>query len=176
MTIRRKYRFVRKAARAQWYLGPWGYGFSAVSLVAVVFLAGMQSSFIAWSICAGVVVVLFWRWWQMHRCELEFWKIRSRQVVWLDGGRLHVSVDGAFVSELEAESLSLSDVRNVDALEERGKIVRLLVDKDDGTRAVYAGFDDMEAFASEFRLNTPQAKFRRVRLGFLMRLKEIRGT
>lgn len=105
----------------------------------------------------------------MHHYELEFWKNRRELVVWLDGGRVYVTTDGASESVTE----SLCDVRSVDAVEERGKIVRLLVDKSDGTRVMYAGFNDMEAFTSEFRRNTPQAKFRRVRLGFPMTLKEV---
>ncbi len=107
----------------------------------------------------------------MHRHEAAFWESRRRALIWLEDGRLYVSPEGALKPESDAESLS--DVRNVDALEERGKVVRLLVDKEDGTRVMYAGFDDMEAFASEFGLNAPQARFRRVRMGFPMKLKEV---
>jgi hypothetical protein len=69
--------------------------------------------------------------------------------------------------------VSLSDISAVDALEEKGMVIRLLVDKKDGARAIYAGFNDMEAFAREFRLNVPHAKFRRVRAGFTLKLKEV---
>lgn len=147
------------------------YGSFVASAVAIVFLLGVQSSFVAWAICVGLIAMLLWRWRQMRLYEAAFWESRRKILIWLDGGRLYASTNGALMAESDTESLS--DVRNVDALEERGKIVRLLVDKVDGTRDIYAGFDDMEAFAAEFRLNTPQAKFRRVRMGFPMKLKEV---
>lgn len=147
------------------------YGSFVAGAIAIVFLLGVQSSFIAWAICVGVIALLVWRWRQMRRYEAAFWESRRKALIWLEGGRLYVSLEGALVPESDAESLS--DVRNVDALEERGEVIRLLVDKEDGTRVIYAGFDDMEAFASEFRLNAPQAKFRRVRMGFPMKLKEV---
>lgn len=134
-----------------------------------MFLIGAQSSFVAWSICSAVLVLLGWRWWQQHRYESAFWGQKRKLLVWFEDGRLWASADGAPLRESE----SLSDVSAVDALEEKGSVVRLLVDKADGTRTIYAGFDDMEAFAREFRLNVPGAKFRRVRLGFPMKLKEV---
>lgn len=168
-TTGRKFRFIRKTARTQWYLGPWMYGSFIVSTVMLVFLLGVQRSFVAWLVCAGWIALLGWRWRQMHRRESEFWGDRKGLLVWLEDGYLHVSSDGKHLPD----PLSLSDVRAIDALEEKGKIVRLLVDKADGVRTTYAGFDDMEAFAVEFKLNAPQAKFRRVRFGFPMKLKEV---
>ena len=165
----RKFRFIRKAARAQWYIGPWLYGSLALSVPALVFLLGIQRSLVAWSVCAAIIVLLTWRWWQQRRFESVFWEEKRKLLVWFEDGRLFASTDGVPLSDSE----SLSEICGIDALDERGSVVRLLVDKKDGTRTIYAGFDDMEAFAREFRSNASQAKFRRVRLGFPMKAKEI---
>lgn len=164
----RRFRFIRHAARAQWYLSPWLTGTIALSVVGLVFMMGAQGSVVAWIVCAGLVALLAYRAWQMHKYEAAFWEQKRALVVWIDGGSLH-----AESNEVRLESESLSDVKVVDALEEWGRIVRLLVDKSDGSRTIYAGLDDMEAFATAFRLNVPRAKYRRVRLGFPMKLKEV---
>lgn len=131
-------------------------------------MTGAQGSVVAWIVCAGLVAVLAYRAWQMHTYEAAFWEQKRALVVWADAGSLHAEANGV---RLEPESLS--DVTCIDALEVRGQLVRLLVDKVDGSRAIYAGFDDMDAFATAFRLNAPRARYRRVRLGFPMKLKEV---
>jgi hypothetical protein len=135
----------------------------------LVFLMGAHHSVVAWLACVIVTGLLVWRFWQQHRYESDFWKEKQNVLVWLEDGRLFASKEGMPLPD----SVSLSDISAVDALEEKGMVIRLLVDKKDGTRAIYAGFNDMEAFAREFRLNVPQAKFRRVRVGFTMKLKEV---
>ena len=165
----RKFRFIREAARAQWYVGPWLYASLALSLPILVFLLDIQHSFVAWSAAAVVIALLVWRWRQQYRYESAFWEQKSKYLVWFEDGRLCASANDVPLPESE----SLSNISAIDALEEKGSVVRLLVDKKDGTKAIYAGFDDMEAFAREFRLNASQAKFRRVRLGFPMKLKEV---
>lgn len=164
----KRFRFDRRAARAQWYLSPWLTGAIALSVVGLVFMMGAQGSMVAWIVCAGLVALLAYRAWQMHKYEADFWEQKRALVVWIDGGSLHAESNGA-----RLESESLSEVKAVDALEARGRIVRLLVDKLDGGRTIYAGLDDMEAFAAAFRLNTPRARYRRVRLAFPMKLKEV---
>ena len=113
--------------------------------------------------------MLIYRWRQMNRFESDFWKQKSKVEVWFEDGRLFASSDGKVLPDPE----SLMDVAAIDAQEERGRIVRLHVDKKDGTKDIYSGLDDMDAFAAEFKMNVPQAKFRRVRLGFPMKLKEV---
>jgi hypothetical protein len=168
-STRRKFRFVRKAARAQWYIEPWLYGSLALSLPALIFLLDVQRSVVAWSAGGVVTALLAWRWEQQYRYEAAFWEQKSKYLVWFEDGRLCVSANDVPLPESEP----LSDISAIDALEEKGSVIRLLVDKKNGTKTIYAGFDDMEAFAREFRLNASQAKFRRVRLGFPMKLKEI---
>ena len=165
----RKFHFVRKAARAQWYIEPWLFGLLALSIPGLVFLMGVHRSAVAWLACAIVIGLLVWRFWQQHRYESAFWEEKRNILVWLEDGRLFASKEGGPLPD----PASLSDISAVDALEEKGMVVRLLVDKKDGTRVIYAGFNDMEAFAREFRLNAPHAKFRRVRVGFTMKLKEV---
>jgi hypothetical protein len=164
----RRFRFERRAARAQWYLSPWLTGTIALGLVGLVFMMGVERSIVAWLVCAGLVALLAYRAWQMVRYVARFWEQKRALVVWIDGGSLHAESNGA-----RLESQSLSDVRTVDALEVGGRLVRLLVDTADGERTIYAGLDDMEAFATAFRLNTPGARYRRVRMGFPMTLREV---
>ena len=168
-STRRKFRFVRKAARAQWYIGPWLYGSFDLSVAAWVFLLGTQRRLVAWSVCAAIIMLLPWRRWQQRRFESVFWEEKRKLLVWFEDGRLFAATDGVPLSDSE----SLSEICGIDALEESASVVRLLVDKKDGTKTIYAGFDDMDAFAREFRSNASQAKFRRVRLGFPMKVKDI---
>jgi hypothetical protein len=131
-------------------------------------MMGAQGSVVAWIVCAGSVALLAYRAWQMHKYEGAFWEQKRTLLVWVDGGSLH-----AESNNVRLESESLAEVKGVDALEVGGKLVRLLVDKVDGSRTILEGFDDMEAFATAFRLNAPRARYRRVRLAFPMKLKEI---
>lgn len=165
----RRFRFVRKAARAQWYVGPWIYFGLALSIPGILMLLGLQGSVVAWAVGLALMALLAWRMWQQRVHEAAFWAEKRKLAVWFEHGRLYVGSHDAPLPQSE----SLQDVTAVDVLVERGQAVRLLVDAKDGSRTIYAGFDDMEAFASEFRLAAPKARFRRVRLGFPSRLKEI---
>jgi len=99
--------------------------------------------------------------------ELAFWAERKELTVWFEDGKLVVR------STHETRATDLSEYVSLDAVEEKGRIVRVLADRPDGQRDVYAGFDNMEAFAAEFRLHARGARFRRVKLGFPMTLKEV---
>jgi len=105
----------------------------------------------------------------MSRFESDFWRQKSKVEVWFEDGRLLASSDRKVLPDPE----SLLSVAAIDAQEEKGRVVRLHVDRMDGAKSIYFGFDDMDAFSAEFKMNAPQAKFRRVRLGFPMKLKEI---
>ena len=105
----------------------------------------------------------------MSRMESDFWKQKSKLEVWFEDGQLFASSDGKVLTAPE----SLVNVVTIDAQEEKGRIMRLHVDKNDGTKDIYSGFDDMDAFSAEFKINAPGAKFRSVRMGFPMKLKEI---
>lgn len=165
----RRFRFERKASRAQWYVGPWIHGSLAASVPLLVLLLGAQRSVVAWIACGAVLALAAWRWRQQRIHEAAFWEQKRRLAIWFEDGRLRASSDGVPLSGSEP----LDDVTAVDVLIEKGRPTRLLVDRADGRRTIYAGFDDMEAFAREFRLAAPRAKFRRVRLCFPMQLKEI---
>lgn len=164
----RRFRFVREAARAQWYVAPWLYGSFAVSLPLLVFLLGAQGSGVAWAACAALLGLIAWRGWRQRAYEAAFWERKRALAVWFEAGRLHAAADGV----PQPQSESLDDVAAVDVVFVKGRPVRLLVDRSERSRTVYAGFDDMEAFAREFRLAAPQAKFRRVRWAFPMKLEE----
>lgn len=165
----RRFRFVRETARAQWYIDGWIYASFVLSMPLLVFLLGAQRSAVAWAACAAVLALIAWRWWQQRAWEAAFWERKRGWVVWFEDGCMHAASDGAPLPRTE----SLEDVAAVDVVFERGKPVRLLADKADGSRTVYTGFDDMDAFAAEFRSAAPHAKFRHVRLAFPMKLKEI---
>lgn len=162
----RRFRFVRRAARAQWYIGPVLWSALAVAAVLMVFLLGAQRSLVAWLACAALLALLGWRWWQERRAEAAFWSDRRRLEIWFADGQLM-----AWASEGDAPApVALAPVRAIDALVAKGRVLRLLVDRDDGTRRLYAGLDDMDAFAEAFRAQAPQARFRRVRRAFPARL------
>jgi hypothetical protein len=131
------------------------YGLLALSLLGMIFMIGAQRSLVAWLACAVVIGLLVWRWWQQRRFESVFWEQKRKLSVWFEEGQLRASAEDVDLQESE----SLSDINAIDALEENGSVVRLLVDKEDGTRTIYAGFDDMDAFAREFRLNAPRPSF-----------------
>lgn len=162
----RRFRFVRKAARAQWYLGIRYYAPMLLLAIGYGLLAQTRMAWILSALCTSLFI---WQFWKERQREARFWNSRRDLVVWLDDGRLWASRPGLEHPEFE----ELDEVHAVDAVVERGEVVRLLVDDRDGKRTIYAGFDDMEAFAAAFRSNTPKARFRRVRFGFPMTLKEI---
>ncbi|MBN8728877.1 MAG: hypothetical protein J0H15_14430 [Xanthomonadales bacterium] len=162
----RRFRFVRKAARAQWYLG----SVMHLSMVLLALIYGfLASAPVAWIMSTLVIAFWAWHWWKQQRQEAAFWESRRNLVIWLEEGRLWVHEPGLAAPNSEA----LDWVDSIDAVVERGRVVRLLVDDRSGNRRVYAGFHDMDAFATAFRRQAPRARFRRVRLGFPMRLKEI---
>jgi len=164
----RRFRFDRKAVRAPWYVEPWLYGSFAVSLPVLVVMLGAQRSGVAWAACAALLGLIAWRWWRQRAYEAAFWARKRALQVWFEDGRLQAAADGV----PQPPSEPLHEVAAVDVVFERGRPARLLVARPDGSRAVYAGFDDMEAFAREFRLAAPGATFRRVQRAFPMKLKE----
>lgn len=163
----RIYRLVRKAARAQWYVPFWLYLAWAPAAIAVVFWLGLEKKPLAW-VCAiaaaGYFLYLARR---VRNAEVTFWNARKDLAVWFEGGRLIVRSASA------TDSIDLSAYLSVDAVIERGRVVRLLADRSNDERDIYAGYDDMESFATEFCANARNARFRRVRLAFPMKLKEI---
>ncbi|MCB1561634.1 MAG: hypothetical protein KDI75_11175 [Xanthomonadales bacterium] len=165
----RKYRKVRKAARARWYVGPWWNGLFIILMPVVVYMMGFSRYPVAWVACALIVGALAYSSWREKRLEALFWERQKDLVAWFDEGRLFASNNAS----PEPFVIDLDEFSAVDALEERGVVVRLLADHSNGTRSIIDGFDDMEAFAREFRLNAPRVRFRRVRLGFPNKLKEV---
>ncbi|MHC9085588.1 hypothetical protein ACYX7E_11235 [Luteimonas sp. RIT-PG2_3] len=164
----RVYRFDRKAVRARWYFGPWIALFQAGSAVALVWLMGVQHSPLAWTVCAAWLAWLAWSWWRERGVERELWAFRQPIRVWFADGRLHVD-DG----HGQSVEQSFDQVAAVEAIEAKGRVVRLLVDRKDGARDVYAGYDDMDAFASEFRSQVRNVPFKRMRGSFSGGLKEV---
>jgi len=130
-------------------------------------LLGAQSSVVAWLICAVVCAYAGYQAWRELLVESAFWAGKKDLALSFEDGVLVVR------SAHETLASDLSEYVSVDAVEEDGRVVRVLADRPDGKRDIYAGFDDMEAFAAEFRLNAPRARFRRVKLGFPMTLKEV---
>lgn len=124
------------------------------------FTSALFATYMAW---------IGWKWWKQRQAEAVFWDQRKRLLVWFEDGHLHASSNG--VSLLPPKNLS--DVTGIDAVVGRGGIHRLLVDARSGERFLFVGLNDMEAFAGEFRLNAPQARFRRVQVGLTLKLKEI---
>ncbi len=165
MSVRR-FRFCREAARASWYIGPALHASMVLLGFACGFLTGTP---LGWGICTLLIAFWVWHWCRQKQREAAFWKARSELLVWLEDGRLWVS--GSEPSQPESEKPDW--VQSIDALVENDRIVRLLVDGREGRRRIYAGYHDMDAFAAEFRRNVPWARFRRVRWGFSMRLKEV---
>lgn len=166
----RKFRYIRKAARSQWYINGWVFVVFIVAPalgLAIYFMVWQQwpaatlfTAYMAWS---------GWKWWKQRQAEAVFWDRRKRLLVWFVDGHLYASSDGVALSPPR----NLSDVTAIDAVVVRKSIVRLLVDTQSGDRLLFVGLDDMEAFAGEFRLNAPHACFRRVRIGLTLKLKEI---
>jgi hypothetical protein len=136
----RVHRYERKAWRRQWYLGP------GARLACLAPLAGL----VAWDrgdnrLLTGclllVCVIATWRAWREWRRErhdrARIWRLTLR----FDDGTLYLH-DGAGIRELS----DLHAVVAVDAIGSRRRIERILVDARDGSRTLFAGLRDMDAF------------------------------
>ena len=166
----RVFRFIRHRARAQWYLGP---RFHLPALLSGPFMLWMLDAWHivwGWGLCAVWMLWCARGWWREAQTERMFWEARRGVEAWFVDGRLHASRFGV---EMESPD-DLSDVRSIDAIVDRkGRVERLLVDRGDASRHLYLGHDDMDAFAQEFRMHAPQARFRRIRMSWPATLKEV---
>ncbi|MCX7557239.1 hypothetical protein OS187_10490 [Xanthomonadaceae bacterium JHOS43] len=166
----RVFRFIRHRVRAQWYLGPRFHLPLLLSGPLMLWLWNAWRSPWGWALCLVFILWCARGWWREAQSEQQFWESRRGLRVWLVDGRLHVS-DGELETEVPDD---LGDVRAIDAIVDRkGRVERLLVERGEGRKGLYLGFDDMDAFAREFRMHAPQARFRRVRVTWATTLREV---
>lgn len=121
-----------------------------------------------WSLAGVYLTYTLWQCAGLRRFERARWDNKRRYEVWFEPGVMHVAVP-----LVPAELVPLDSIVSIEAVMERSRVARLLVDDCSGERSIYSGFEDMEAFARDFRVAAPHARFRTMRMGFPMRLKEI---
>ena len=153
----RRYRYDRRAWRAQWYLGPWKrLGWAAPLIAGLAWWGG--GSLVAAALAVALAGIAAWRGWREWRQERAGWQHIGRLSLRFEPGRL-VLAEG----DDDTGSLALDRVVSIDVVMARGRVQRLLVDDEDGTRQVFAALDDMQGFLREFRSQTPTARLRRMK-------------
>ena len=145
----------------------WWYAALVLAFPAVLVWLGYATSLGAWAVALLGMGYMARQALRMRRAEQQFWNARKDLVAMFADGRLLTTCHG------EPQAFDLAVYAAVDAVMERGRVVRLLADQAAGNRDIYAGYDDMQSFAAEFKRHARTARFRYVRLGFPMTLKEI---
>lgn len=168
MSSHRRHRFSREELRR----GELGFGVrlgAAVAGVGVLWWAfDTPRGPVFWSLAGVYLMYTLWQAARLHRFERARWDNKRRYEVWFGPGVMHVAVP-----LVPAESVPLDSIVSIEAVMERSRVARLLADDRSGERSIYSGFEDMAAFARDFRDSAPQARFRTMRMGLSMRLKEV---
>lgn len=128
----------------------------------------MRNGLVFWAVASVYLGYAIWQALREQRFERERWEVKRRYELWFEPGVMHVAVP-----LVQGETLPLDSIVNIEAVVERSRIARLLVEDRSGERSIYSGFEDMNAFARDLRNAAPQARFRNMRMGFPMRLKEM---
>lgn len=163
----RRHRFSRRHLRADLF----GLRLRILWVVAgggvVLWLTGLWVSPWAWAVFAALFALALYYGLRDERLEVARWEDRRQLEVRVRDGALHVSRIGGG-EQVE----SLGDVVSIEAILDGERVTRVLVDRPDGSRSVYAAFEDMDAFAADLRLAVPQARYRRMRPSFWISMKE----
>ncbi|NYZ62865.1 hypothetical protein [Luteimonas deserti] len=169
MSSHRRHRFSRQALRRGEAGVAARLGLAGACVGGLWWGLGRPDGAVFWSFAGLYLVYAAWQAVRERRFERQRWEVKRRYEVWFEPGVMHVAVP-----LVPGESLPLDSIVNIEAIIERSRVTRLLVDDRSGERAIYSGFEDMAAFAHDFRDAAPHAPFRNMRMGFFMRLREIR--
>lgn len=168
MTSHRRHRFSRSSLRGDLL----GLAQRIIwTLLATGFFAwayDLWSSTIFWIVSALALAYAIWQGWRESVFERTRWEEKRRLEVWFEPGVIHMRRNTG-----EHEAHALDGVTSIEAITVGGRVTRLLVDDSTGQRTIYTGFEDMEAFADDLRRAIPKVPFRRMRIAFTGKLKEI---
>lgn len=128
----------------------------------LVFLLGAQRFWQAWVAALAWCAMCGWSWRRQHLAESRDWEIKRKIVVYFEDGELVAKSGAEFFRQ------SLADLRSIEVYGTRWRGRERLVAVDEsGTRRIYAGYDDMEAFVRDFRNQAPRAAYRE-RIGLVL--------